>query len=257
MAKQIIALLQARTDSTRLPGKVLKKLLGIPMIIQELQRISKSKYINKLILATSEEPSDDELSQIIDDYGFYLYRGSKNNVLKRFIDSLKELDLKDNDIVVRLTGDCPVHDADIIDETISAFLNSDCDYLTNCIKPIYPDGLDVEVFTYASLKTANKLAKKPSQLEHATPFIRDSGLFKTIDMKKEEIYPQWRLTVDEPEDFLVIEKIYNHFGDNNFNFAQMISYLAKNPDIININSHINRNEGYLKSLEEDLLQKET
>lgn len=257
MAKQIIALLQARSDSTRLPGKVLKKLLGIPMIIQELQRVSQSQYINKLILATSDEPSDNELSKIVGNYGFHVYRGSKNNVLKRFVDALKEFNLKDNDIIVRLTGDCPVHDADIIDEAISAFLSSDCDYLSNSVKPIYPDGLDVGVFTYASLKTANKLAKKPSQLEHVTPFIRESGLFKTADMKKEEIYPQWRLTVDEPEDFLVIEKIYNHFGNNSFNFAQMISYLEKNPDIININSHINRNEGYLKSLEEDLLQKDT
>jgi len=257
MAKQIIALLQARSASTRLPAKVLKKLLGVPMIIQELQRISKSKYINKLIIATSDKPSDDELSQIIADYGFHIYRGSKNNVLKRFIDSLKELDLKDTDIVVRLTGDCPVHDSDIIDETISAFLNTDCDYLTNSVKPIYPDGLDVEVFTYVSLKTANELAKKPSQLEHATPFIRDSGLFKTVNIRKKEIHPQWRLTVDEPEDFLVIEKIYNHFGNNNFNFTEMISYLEKNPDIININSHISRNKGYLKSLEEDLLQKDT
>lgn len=257
MERKIVALLQARTDSTRLSGKVLKKLLGVPMIIQELQRISRSKYINKLILATSDEPSDDELAQLVLDYGFNLYRGSKNNVLKRFIDSLQPLNLKDNDIVVRLTGDCPVHDSDIIDETISAFLNTDCDYLTNAIKPIYPDGLDVEVFTYSSLMSAHKLAKKPSQLEHATPFIRDSGLFKTVDLKKKEIYPQWRLTVDEAEDFIVIEKIYNHFCNNSFTFSDMIAYLEKNPEIIDINKHIGRNEGYLKSLKEDLLHKDT
>ncbi|ADN08183.1 cytidylyltransferase domain-containing protein [Sulfurimonas autotrophica] len=257
MAKQIVALLQARTDSTRLPGKVLKKLLDTPMIIHELHRISKSKYITELILATSDEASDDDLSQVIIHHGFNIYRGSKNNVLKRFIDALKKLNLNDDDIVVRLTGDCPVHDSKIIDETISAFLETDCDYLTNSVKPIYPDGLDVEVFTYASLKMANKLTKKPSQVEHATPFIRDSGLFKTVNLLKKEVYPQWRLTVDEPEDFIVIEKIYNHFGNNNFSLTDIISYLEKNPDIININSHINRNEGYLKSVEEDLRQKDT
>jgi len=257
MAKKIIALLQARTDSTRLPGKVLKRLLDVPMIIQELQRIAKSKYINKLILATSDENSDDELSETILKNGFNLYRGSKNNVLKRFIDSVEEFNLKDDDIIVRLTGDCPVHDASIIDETISAFLTHTCDYLTNCIKPIYPDGLDVEVFTYLALKTTYNLATKPSQLEHVTPFIRDSGLFNTINLNKKPIHPEWRLTVDELDDFIVIEKIYNHFNNSNFTFKELVLYLEKNLDIININSHIGRNEGYLKSLKEDLLQKDT
>ena len=256
MAKQVVALLQARTDSTRLPAKVLKKLLGIPMIVQELERIARSKYIDKLILTTSDEHSDDLLSEIIIKNGFNLYRGNKNNVLERFIKSVEIFDLKDDDVIVRLTGDCPLHDPNIIDETISAFLNCNCDYLTNSVEPIYPDGLDVEVFTYLSLKTTYKLAKKPSQLEHVTPFIRDSGLFNTLNLNKQPIYPNWRLTVDEVDDFTVIEKIYNYFNNNSFTFKEIISYLEKNPNVIKINSHINRNEGYLKSLQEDLLQKD-
>ncbi|WP_434658655.1 cytidylyltransferase domain-containing protein [Sulfurimonas sp. NW9] len=251
MNRKIVALLQARTDSTRLPKKVLKPLLGIPMIIHQLQRTDKSKLIDKLILLTSLEKNDDELAKTVQLFGYSVYRGSKNNVLERFYKCCNELDLKDSDIVVRLTGDCPVHDAKIIDELIDAFLIADCDYMANCVKPIYPDGLDAEVFTFKTLKQAYYEATKISQKEHVTPYIRNSGKFKVMDLKKDIIYNNWRLTVDEPSDFTVIEKIYNHFKTNDFTFEEMILFLEHNLDILELNSEINRNEGYLKSLQED------
>ncbi len=252
MKRRIIALLQARTDSTRLPSKVLKTLLGKPMIIQELIRVKRSKTINKLVLLTSKESSDDELTSIVSGFGFSVFRGSKDNVLERFHQCAQELKLEDNDIVVRLTGDCPVHDADIIDELINAFLESDFDYMANSVNPIYPDGLDAEVFTFKALKKAYNSAKKPSEKEHVTPYIRDSELFKTADLQRKAIHPEWRLTVDEPADFTVIEKIYDHFGSNDFSFTEMVSYIENNPNIAEINSSIGRNEGYLKSLEKDI-----
>ena len=254
MNKKIVAFLQARTDSTRLPKKVLKPLLGKPMIIHQLERIGQSQFIDELILLTSSESSDNELADMVESHGYKVYRGSKDNVLDRFYNCASELNLKDDDIVVRLTGDCPVMDSEIIDELIDAFLKSDCGYMANCVEPIYPDGLDVEVFSMKVLKEAYKNATKSSQKEHVTPYIRDSGLFKVCNLDKKPIHKEWRLTVDEPEDFVVIEKIYNHFHSNRFTFNEMVSFLENNLDILEINNQINRNEGYLKSLIEDKVQ---
>lgn len=248
MKPKIIALLQARTDSTRLPKKVLKRILNKPMIIHQLQRVSKSNLIDELILVTSDNSSDDELSNIVLDNNFKLFRGDKDNVLKRFNDCLSKYDLKDKDIIVRLTGDCPLHDSNIIDELIVEFLNKDCDYIANCINPIYPDGFDVEVFSYKALMITYKKANKLSQKEHVTPYIRDSGEFKIKELYKKPIYPDWRLTVDEKEDFILINKIFEHFNHNNFSFDDIINLLEKNKNLLKLNNHINRNEGYLKSL---------
>ncbi len=249
MKKKIIALLQARTDSTRLPNKVLKKILNKPMIIHQLQRTIKSKYIDELIVVTSNETNDDELSKVVENFGFNVYRGNKNNVLKRFYDALVLLDLNNNDIIVRLTGDCPVHDAGIIDETIVDFLEKDCDYLSNCENPVYPDGLDVEVFNYFSLKKAYDNATLLSELEHVTPYICDTkNGFKICEVVKRPIYNEWRLTVDEDADFQLITKIYEYFMTTYFSFDEMVKYLEKNRNLIEINSKIKRNEGYEKSL---------
>jgi len=243
----IYGLLQARTDSTRLPKKVLKEVLNKSMIIHQLERTAKSKLIDKLILVTSDEASDDKLAQQVKNNNFNIFRGSKDNVLKRFFDAIPEA--KENDIVVRLTGDCPLHDAKIIDETIENL--EDFDYISNSVKPIYPDGFDVEVFRFSALKDAFQNAKLKSELEHVTPYIRNSGKFKIANLEKKPLYSDWRLTVDEPEDFEVIKNIFEHFGDNNFSFAEVIEFLESNLHILEKNSHINRNEGYQKSLKED------
>ena len=251
MSRKVIALLQARTDSTRLPKKVLKTILDKPMIIHQLQRTAQSHYINQLIVVTSSEDSDNTLADTIIKYGFELYRGSKDNVLKRFYDAVESLNLLDEDIIVRLTGDCPLHDATIIDESIEAFIRADCDYLANCIHPTYPDGLDVEVFNFKSLKIAYLNTKLTSDLEHVTPYIRNSGKFNIQNLEKEPIYNNWRLTVDEESDFNLITKIYQHFNSTLFSFDKIINFLEEHQELLTINSNIQRNEGYLKSLKED------
>nr|WP_321268061.1 methyltransferase domain-containing protein [uncultured Sulfurimonas sp.] len=256
MKNKIIALLQARTDSTRLPRKVLRDILNKPMIIHQLERTNKSKYIDKLILLTSEETSDDELSKVVEYNGFNIFRGDKNNVLKRFYDSLVNIELKDDDIIVRLTGDCPLHDSSIIDESIEAFINNKCDYLANCINPVYPDGLDVEVFNYKSLKLAYKNATKQSELEHVTPYIRNHSELTIKNLDKIPIYPKWRLTVDEESDFTLITKVYEHFNSTYFSFQDTINFLEKNAYLLKLNKSIDRNEGYIKSLKEDRIQGE-
>ena len=251
MNRKVIALLQARTDSTRLPKKVLKTILDKPMIIHQLERTTQSKYINKLILVTSNESSDDELASTITDYKFEVYRGDKNNVLKRFYEAVKELKLSEDDIIVRLTGDCPLHDALVIDESIESFIKAECDYLSNSVEPVYPDGLDVEVFNFKSLELAYKNAQLSSEQEHVTPYIRNSGLFKVESLKKQPLHHNWRLTVDEESDFKLVSKIYKYFNRTFFSLNETIKFLEEHQELLRINNSIQRNEGYLKSLKED------
>ena len=248
---KVIALLQARTDSTRLPKKVLKTILDKPMIIHQLERTKESKLIDKGIVVTSTEESDNELSNTLKKHKYEVYRGNKNNVLKRFVDCLKQLNLDDEDVIVRLTGDCPLHDAKIIDESIQAFIDSDFDYLANCVNPIYPDGLDVEVFNYKSICHAYKYATKKSDLEHVTPYIRNHIQFKVSNLEKDDYYSHLRLTVDEEKDFELVEKIYDHFNKSIFSLKETISFLNENNHFIEINNNIQRNEGYEKSLKDD------
>lgn len=251
MNRKIVAFVQARSDSTRLPGKVLKEIIAKPMIIHQLIRTKLSHYIDEIILLTSDLESDDKLASIIELNGFNLFRGDKDNVLKRFFDCAEILNLDDNDVIVRLTGDCPLHDSMIIDESIKAFLENDCDYLANCIEPIYPDGFDVEVFSFKSLKKAFSGATKKSELEHVTPYIRNSNKFKIKNLEKEIYYPKLRLTVDEEKDFLLVKAIYEYFAKSIFSFNEIIEFLNNNKKLKESNLDIQRNEGYLKSLKED------
>ena len=251
MKRKIIALVQARTDSTRFPKKVLQPILNKPMIIHQLQRVSKSKFIDELILVTSDNKTDDELANIVVNNGFKVFRGDKDNVLKRFIDTLKTLNINEYDVIVRLTGDCPLHDAKLIDESVKVFVDNKYDYLANCIKPIYPDGLDVEVFNYSSLNTAYLNATKKSDFEHVTPYIRDSGKFTTHNLNKAPIHTDWRLTVDEKIDFELIKKIYENFNSTYFSFDEIVTFLMNNTQLLKLNHGIDRNEGYLKSLKNE------
>ena len=251
MKRKVIAFLQARTDSRRLPKKVLKIILDKPMIIHQLIRTKKSKLIDELVLLTSNEKSDDELANLVINSGFKAFRGDKSNVLKRFYESAESMGLSDDDIIVRLTGDCPLHDATIIDESIQAFINTSCDYLANCVVPVYPDGLDVEVFNCKALNIAYNNATKKSQLEHVTPYIRESGKFLVKNLEKVEFFAHLRLTVDEESDFFLIKEIYEHFQKTDFSLSDVISLLKNNQMLLNLNIKIARNEGYIKSLKED------
>ena len=249
---RIYAFLQARSDSSRLPGKVLKKILGREMILHQLHRLRGSERVDGLILLTSDEESDDFLASVVQRAGYSLFRGKKSDVLARFFDCAGAFGLQSEDIVLRLTGDCPLHHASIVDELIDAFLQSGADYMANCVDPVvYPDGLDAEIFRFRTLEEAHKGAKRPSEREHVTPYIRDCGSFVCSALYKEPIHPEWRLTVDEAEDFELVKRVYEHFGHSDFSIGELFEYLEENPHLTRINSHIGRNEGYLKSLEEE------
>ncbi len=251
MESMILAILQARFSSSRLPGKVLKPILGKPMLLHQIERIQFARKIDRLIVATSDDVSDDAIEKMCLDNNVEVFRGDLNNVLDRFYQCAK---LYNPSHIVRLTGDCPLADSQVIDQTIEKHLSTKSDYTSNCIPPSYPDGLDVEVVKFSALKKAWKCAKLPSELEHVMPYIRThTEIFDNYNVEFERDLSTHRWTVDEPEDFEFVEKIYVELysKNKNFNMQDILDFLEQKPYIKKINSHILRNEGALKSYEED------
>ena len=254
---KVIGLLQARTSSTRLPGKVLMRILCEPMILHQLRRIKRCRLIHDIIVCTSVESSDDELAKVCSDAGYQVFRGSLDDVLDRFVSSL---DGKVCDQVVRLTGDCPLTDSKIIDEIIQKHLDNDVDYTSNSLCPTYPDGLDVEVFKITALLTAWKDAVLPSHREHATPYIYSHPeLFELQSVEAIDDLSYMRWTVDEPADFEFVTQVFEHLYPLNaaFGMGDVVDFLKDRSDIVSINSGIARNEGLKKSelADEDFLNK--
>lgn len=251
-----LAILQARMSSSRLPGKVLKRINGIPLLKYQCDRLSNSKKINQLIIATSTSLLDDKINEFAKLNNIECYRGSLNNVLERFFFCAKEF-LSNKNIkelnIIRLTGDCPIIDANLVDEVISMYELNECNYASNTLKPTFPDGMDVEVFDFSSLETAYLESTLDSEKEHVTPFIKNNHRFLRLNYSSKFDYSSFRFTVDLERDFILIEELIKGLYDKNPNFSYLdaISYMEKNPNLININSHIKRDEGYLASLKKD------
>ena len=178
MVVNVLAIVQARMDSTRLPGKVLKEVNGKPLIEILFQRLSRSKEIDEIILATSKNLENDRLAETVEKLGFDVFRGSENDVLDRYYQAAKPYSPK---AVVRITGDCPIIDPQLVDKVISLYKESNVDYASNTDPPTYPDGLDTEVFSFAVLEAAHRQAEEPFEREHVTPFILANGQFKRIN----------------------------------------------------------------------------
>jgi len=247
----ILAILQARVSSSRLPRKVLMDIEGSPMILRQLERVFRSNLIDHLVVATSTDKSDDELVYFLKEKKIDFFRGSLNNVLDRFYFSAKAYNPEH---IVRLTGDCPLADFSVIDDVINAHIKGNFDYTSNTIKPTFPDGLDVEVFTYSSLKKAYLSAKLPSDREHVTPYIYNNpDKFKVMNFVNNEDMSLLRWTVDEPEDFKFVTEIYRHLynKNNNFSTLDVLLTLKKYPNLMKINSQFKRNEGLVASIEKD------
>lgn len=248
----ILAILQARTSSTRLPGKVLKQILDEPMMFRQIERIQHSSRIDKIVVATSNDQSDDVIEIECKARGVEYYRGSLDNVLDRFYETAK---IYKPDHIVRLTADCPLIDSDIIDDIIEYHLKESNDYTSNTVEPTFPDGLDVEIFKYQSIVDAWKEAQLTSQKEHVTPFIYQQGERYKLGIFKNVIdLSDLRWTVDEEMDFQLITHIYNAlypiYGSE-FKIKEILNYLNENLNLLNLNNNYKRNEGYRKSLLHD------
>lgn len=244
----ILAILQARVSSSRLPGKVLKPILGVPMILRQIERIKQATRIDELVIATSTDPSDDGLAEICRRAGVTCLRGSLNDVLDRYYQVALRYQPEH---VVRLTGDCPLTDPEVIDVVIEAHLAEGNDYTSNTLEPTYPDGLDVEVIRFSCLKQAWEQAKLPAEREHVTLFIYSNrALFKLGSVKHETDLSDLRWTVDEQEDFWLVCSVYESLYPAKplFSSGDVLEYVRGNEMIRRINSHHRRNEGLEKSL---------
>lgn len=237
----IAAIIQARMGSTRLPGKVLKKINDIPMLKYQIERVEKAKLIDKVIVATSTLPNDDKIALFCEMNNISCYRGSENDVLSRYSDAAVEYNV---DTVVRLTADCPLIDPNIIDKTIDLFNYSNVDYAANTVPPktsCFPDGSDVEVCSMLAIERASKEATSEEDREHVTFYFWKSAEkhgFRTCQLSNAEDWSKYRFTVDYPEDFEVVKKIIDELSKRNqFGYIpEIIQILKDRPDIYDLNS---------------------
>jgi glutamate-1-semialdehyde 2,1-aminomutase len=226
---KIAAIVQARMNSTRLPGKVLKHILNKPLIELLLTRLSQSSKLDEIIVATSEDPQNDKLQSIIESLGYRCTRGSEKDVLNRFYETAKKIHA---DVIVRITGDCPLVDSALVDKCIQCYKDSNVDYFSNTNPRSFPDGLDIEVFSFSSIEYANKEAVSKFDREHVTPFIINSDRFLKSSLQNKENLSNLRWTVDEQEDLNVITNIFEYFSSNiNFNWNQVLELQIKKPEL--------------------------
>jgi spore coat polysaccharide biosynthesis protein SpsF len=247
----ILAILQARVSSTRLPGKVLKAILGKPMLARQNEPLTRAHLIDRLAVATSRDPSDDEIGGLCNELGVPCFRGSLDDVLDRFYQAAK---LFRPDHVVRLTGDCPLTDPGLIDQIVQFYLEGSYDYASNTLESTFPDGLDVEVFRFTCLVEAWQEAILSSHREHVTPFIcGHPERYRLACFKNATNLSSLRWTVDEPADFELVRRIYEALYPANpeFTTTDILSFLDANPTLKTWNTNHRRNEGLQKSLGED------
>lgn len=249
--KNILIITQARVKSTRLPGKVLRTILNKPLLFYLVERLNLVQTPNKFIIATGPAELNKEIIDFAKKFNLNYFIGSENDVLDRYYQTSKKFN---GDIIVRITSDCPLMDPNLIDNGLKMFFTMKYEYVSNAHPPTYPDGYDIEIFSFKKLENAWKKAILPSEREHVTPYI-----WKNIDKSKMGNFEhdvdlsKFRLTVDTQEDFLLISKIFENFHDNwrDFRLKDVINFLTKNPELLKINAQYERNEGYLKSLRED------
>jgi len=238
---KVVAIVQARMGSTRLPGKVLKPILDRPMIELLLMRLSKSNEVDAIVVATSKNEQDDQLQSAIELMGYPCFRGDEKDVLSRFYEAAE---FADADIVVRITGDCPLVDPVLVDQCVQGFKKSKTDYFSNVEPATYPDGLDVEVMTSEAIEYANNQACSDFDREHVTPYIRRSSLFTKGSMKNDENLSNQRWSVDEAEDLIVATNIFEHFSpDLFFDWRQVLELRELQPKLFKANQNIKNNEG--------------
>lgn len=252
MELKTILVTQARSGSSRLPGKVLKKVSGKSLLQIHLERIKKCKNVSEILVATTDKEADSVIYNHAIEWGFTAYRGSEHDVLDRFYQAVKD---KNADWIVRVTSDCPLLDPALVDEVITFVQNKEKDYGSNGLVDRFPDGQDIEVFKFSALETAWKNAKLTSEREHVTPYIRNNAdgkgkdLFNIVSFTCENDFSAIRMTVDEQADFDLIEHLIEKLGTEK-TWLEYTNYMIEK-DLTKMNDNIIRNEGYLKSLKND------
>jgi spore coat polysaccharide biosynthesis protein SpsF (cytidylyltransferase family) len=236
--------------STRLPGKVLMTLAGKTILETLVERISSSKLVDKMIIATTTNVEDDAIVDLCDKKKIAVSRGSEWDVLDRFYQCAKN---EQPDNVIRVTSDCPLHSYKVVDFVIREFLASGKDYFSNSNNEpdFLEDGFDTEVFSFHALEVAWKNAKLLSEREHVTPYIKNSGLFKCGWKKSHPAY-HYKLSVDSAEDLKVVTSIFHELKDRpDFGIDEVVELLKRKPELLEMNKNSVINSGYQKSLDND------
>lgn len=228
-------------------------ILGRPVIWHVINRVSKAKLIDGLVVATTINSKDDILEAFCKENNISVFRGSEKDVLDRYYQCAEKYNIKN---IVRITADCPLHDPHIIDLVIQKYKNGSYDYISNTNPPSYPDGIDVEVFSFSALENAWNNAKLSSEREHVTPYIKKNiNSFRVGNVQNEIDLSGLRWTLDQEEDFRFIQTVYKELnGSKNdiFYMHDILELIDRHPELIKVNSDIIRNEGYLKSLKNDM-----
>ncbi|MBW4651606.1 MAG: aminotransferase class III-fold pyridoxal phosphate-dependent enzyme [Kaiparowitsia implicata GSE-PSE-MK54-09C] len=238
---KVVAIVQARMSSTRLPGKVMQTVAGMPMIEVLIRRLARSTQVDQIMLATSTNPANDPLAQHVGAMGYPVWRGSENDVLARFHDAANSMDAE---IVVRITGDCPLVDAGLVDAVVQELRDRGADYATNTMPPTFPDGMDVEVFTFPAMVQALRDTDDAHDHEHVTPYMRNAEALTRVNLSNDEDLSAWRWTVDEVSDLQVVRSVFEHFGgDIHFSWRDVVALRRTRPDLFAANTGMARNEG--------------
>ena len=242
MSNQTLAVLQARMSSSRLPGKVMMEINGRPMIYWQIQRILKAARVDKLIVVTSVDLSDDYLTEFLEEHSVCVYRGSLDNVFSRYIEVAAQYD---HNAIIRLTGDCPLIMPELLDKMVEDFYRNDSDYLSNTLVPTFPDGLDIEIIKQGVLERLASFNLESKELEHVTYGVYNRPeIFKLHNYQNENDQSLARWTVDYQEDLDFVRMIFAAFSgrESDFTFQDVWQILRENPQWQYQNHGYKRNE---------------
>lgn len=245
---ECLAVVQARTGSSRLPGKVMYPLAGRPALSHVVERLHSASTIDRTVVATSSKRQDDVLARYVPEFGAEVYRGSEENVLKRFYEAA---DRRDPDVLVRITGDCPLLDPRVVDAVVSKLRSTSADYATNVLERSFPRGLDVEAFTAASFETVYERSNRPHHEEHVTPYYRENpSRYDLVNLSADEVYDEpdlrdrteVRLTLDEAADYELLDSIYEELYDGEpIGIENVIEYLDAT-ELATLNAEVEQKE---------------
>lgn len=241
---KIVAIIEARHASTRLPGKVLMDIHGQPMITRVVQRLKLARTLDDVVVAITENPTDDELADALKRMGAHTFRGSEPDVLDRV---LKAAQAHDADIIVEITGDCPLVDPGLVDKIVGDFLVGGADFVSNILPHTTPRGTDVRVFRTKDLADINEKSADPADHEHVSLHFwehLDRYTCRNVEMDLPDVVAEIRLTVDTEEDLELVRAIYDGLYEKNpaFNLVDVLDYLNANPSLLEINRHVEQKQ---------------
>lgn len=240
--QKIVAIIQARMTSSRLPGKVLINIAGFPMLYHVIKRVSSAQMVDQIVVATTDDPADNPIEDFCNSNSVLCFRGHPFDVLDRYYQAASKFQA---DIIVRITADCPMMDPSLIDSLIQNFLDANVDFAANRLPPpwkrTYPIGLDIEIARFQALEKAWKEAESQFEREHVMPYLYDHpGRFKILLAHHEPNYGEKRWTVDTPLDLALVNKIFGYFSPRiDFSWMEVIELIKKYPDLENMNKGIN------------------